>query len=342
MTDDARIDLKPKDFQTDQDVRWCPGCGDYAILAAVQRALAKQGVPGHRIATVAGIGCSSRFPYYLNTYGFHTIHGRAAAIATGVKLGRPDLQVWIATGDGDALSIGGNHFIHLLRRNVDCKVLLFNNRIYGLTKGQYSPTSEFGKKTKSTPFGSLDHPFNPLAVAVGAEAAFVARFIDVDAKTGADVLAAAAAFRGTALVEIFQNCNIFNDGAWDHLAQKEVRADQTILLEHGKPMVFGGARDKGIRLVGLRPVVFRLGEDGLGAGDAWIHDAHDPDPTRAFLLARMTAPEFPTPMGVLRSVARPVYDDLVHGQMREVAANKAPDLQKLLDGRNSWTVGAAG
>ncbi len=338
MSENLRVDLKPKDFATDQEVRWCPGCGDYAILAAVQRALAKQGVAPHQIATVAGIGCSSRFPYYMATYGFHSIHGRAPAFVTGLKVARPDLQVWMATGDGDALSIGGNHFIHLLRRNVNAKVLLFNNRIYGLTKGQFSPTSEFGKKTKSTPFGSVDHPFNPLALAVGAEASFVARFIDVDAKGGADVLAAAAAFQGTAFIEIFQNCNIFNDGAWDHLALKDVRAEQTLLLEHGKPMIFGAKRDKGIRLVGVRPVVFQLGENGLTEADAWVHDAHDSDSTRAFLLARMTAPEFPTPIGLFRAVARPCYDALINEQVAAVTAKKAPDLQKLLNGRNSWVV----
>ncbi len=339
MTAPVRTDLKAKDFQTDQDVRWCPGCGDYAILAAVQRALAKQGLPGHMIATVAGIGCSSRFPYYMHTFGFHSIHGRAPAIATGLKIARPDLQIWMATGDGDSLSIGGNHFIHLLRRNVDIKVLLFNNRIYGLTKGQYSPTSEFGKKTKSTPYGSVDHPFKPAAVAIGAEAGFVARFIDVDAKVGAEVLAAAAAYKGTAFIEIYQNCNIFNDGAWDHLAVKEVRAEQTILLEHGQPMVFGANRDKAIRLLGTRPQVFQIGQDGLGVGDAWVHDAHDADPVRAFLLARMEGPEFPTPMGVLRSVQRPAYDELVNAQVAQVAARKPADLQKLLDGPHPWLVG---
>ena len=338
MGEFVRVDLKAKDFQTDQEVRWCPGCGDYAILAAVQRALAKQGLPGHLIATVAGIGCSSRFPYYMNTYGFHSIHGRAPAIVTGLKIARPDLQVWMATGDGDSLSIGGNHFIHLLRRNVDCKVLLFNNRIYGLTKGQYSPTSEFGKKTKSSPHGSVDHPFKPAALAIGAEAGFVARFIDVDAKVGAEVLAAAAAYKGTALIEIYQNCNIFNDGAWDHLALKEVRAEQTILLEHGKPMLFGTNKDKGIRLVGTRPQVFVLGQDGLSADDAWVHDAHDRDPVRAFLLAHMDPPQFPTPMGVLRSVERPVYDELINSQVAEITSKKPPDLQKLLNGRNSWQV----
>jgi 2-oxoglutarate ferredoxin oxidoreductase subunit beta len=338
MSQNIRVDLKPKDFQTDQEVRWCPGCGDYAILAAVQRALAKQGVEPHQIATIAGIGCSSRFPYYMATYGMHGIHGRAPAIATGVKLARPDLQVWVASGDGDSLSIGGNHFIHLMRRNVDLKILMFNNRIYGLTKGQFSPTSEFGKKTKSSPFGSVDHPFNPLSVAVGAEAAFVGRFIDVDAKGAADVLAQAAAFKGTAFVEVFQNCNIFNDGAWDHLSQKEHRSDRTIALEHGKPMIFGANRDKGIRLRGLRPEVFTLGENGLSEADAWIHDAHDADPTRAFLLARMTWPEFPVPIGVIRSVERTTFDEALCGQVEQIRSTKKADLQALLNGRSTWLV----
>ncbi len=340
MTELNRVDLKPKDFQSDQEVRWCPGCGDYAILAGVQRALAKQGIPAHKVVTIAGIGCSSRFPYYMSTYGFHTIHGRAPAIATGLKVARPELQVWVATGDGDALSIGGNHFIHALRRNVDLKIMMFNNKIYGLTKGQFSPTSEFGKKTKSSPYGSVDHPFYPLQLAVGAEAAFVARFIDVDAKTAGDVLAAAAAFHGTAFIEILQNCVIFNDGAWDELAQKEFRADRTILLEHGKPMIYGQKRDKGIRLVGTRPEVFTIGENGLTEADAWVHDAHDTDPTRAFLLGRMEWPEFPMPMGVLRSNARPVFDQLICNQVAEIQQSKKADLQKLLDGRSSWVVGA--
>ncbi len=330
--------LKPKDFATDQEVRWCPGCGDYAILAAVQRALAKQGIEPHNIATVAGIGCSSRFPYYMNTYGFHSIHGRAPAIATGLKLARPDLQVWMATGDGDSLSIGGNHFIHLLRRNVDIKVLLFNNRIYGLTKGQYSPTSEFGKKTKSSPFGSVDNPFKPASLAVGAESTFLGRFIDVDAKTAADVLAAAGAHNGTAFVEIMQNCNIFNDGAWDHLSAKDVRAERTILLEHGKPMIFGEHRDKGIRLVGTKAQVVQIGENGITEADLWVHDAHDDDPAHAFILSRMEWPDFPVPVGVLRDVQRPVYDQLVQAQIVEVQAGKTPDLQALLDGRQTWTV----
>jgi 2-oxoglutarate ferredoxin oxidoreductase subunit beta len=333
------VALKPKDFATDQDVRWCPGCGDYAILAAVQRALAKQGIPPHLVATVAGIGCSSRFPYYMATYGFHSIHGRAPAIATGLKIARPDLQVWMATGDGDSLSIGGNHFIHLLRRNVDIKVLLFNNRIYGLTKGQYSPTSEIGKKTKSSPQGSVDNPFKPVSLAIGAEASFVARFIDVDAKVAADVLAAAAAHKGTAFIEILQNCNIFNDGAWSQMAEKETRAETTILLEHDKPMIFGAKRDKGIRLRGLKPEIVKIGEDGVTEADLWVHDAYDEDLTRTFLLSRFDMPDFPIPIGVLRAVQRPVYDSLVNAQVDAQRAVKKQDLQVLLDGAKNWIVG---
>lgn len=339
MTDVIQpVALKPKDFATDQEVRWCPGCGDYAILAGVQRALAKQGLPPHQIATVAGIGCSSRFPYYMATYGFHSIHGRAPAIATGLKIARPDLQVWMATGDGDSLSIGGNHFIHLLRRNVDIKVLLFNNRIYGLTKGQYSPTSEFGKKTKSTPLGSVDNPFNPVSLAIGAEASFIARTIDVDAKTSADVFAAAAAHHGTAFIEILQNCNIFNDGAWDHLAAKEHRAEATITLEHGKPMIYGAARDKGIVLKGLTPQVVQIGVNGVTEADLWVHDAYDPDPTRTFLLSRMEWPHFPVPIGLLRAVQKPVYDELMNAQTATQRLTKKADLQRLLTGNKSWVV----
>lgn len=336
---DAPAPLKAKDFATDQDVRWCPGCGDYAILAAVQRALAKQGRAPHQLAMVAGIGCSSRFPYYMATYGFHSIHGRAPGIATGLKIARPDLQVWVATGDGDSLSIGGNHFIHMLRRNVDLKVLLFNNRIYGLTKGQYSPTSEIGKKTKSSPQGSVDNPFKPISLAIGAEASFVARFVDVDAKGAADVLAAAAAHSGTAFIEILQNCNIFNDGAWDQLSAKESRAETTITLEHNKPMIFGLQRDKGIRLRGLRPEIVKIGENGVTEADLWVHDAYDEDPTRTFLLSRFEFPTMPVPLGILRSVQRPVYDQLVNAQVELQRAVKKPDLQALLDGNKTWIVG---
>jgi 2-oxoglutarate ferredoxin oxidoreductase subunit beta len=246
--------LSRKDFVSDQDVRWCPGCGDYAILAQVQKVMPELGVPRENFVFLSGIGCSSRFPYYMNTYGFHTIHGRAPAIATGLKASRPDLSVWVATGDGDALSIGGNHLIHALRRNIDINILLFNNRIYGLTKGQYSPTSEQGKITKSTPLGSVDHPFNPISVALGAEGTFVARSIDVEAKHLQTIVRRAYEHKGTAFVEILQNCNIFNDGAFANLTEKDIKADTQLVLEHGKPLIFGKNRDKGIRLT--RPTRF--------------------------------------------------------------------------------------
>lgn len=338
MTTASDRKWKAKDFSSDQDVRWCPGCGDYAILAGVQKALATQGRPPESIAFVSGIGCSSRFPYYMSTFGFHTIHGRAPAFATGLKIARPDLQVWVVTGDGDGLSIGGNHLIHMLRRNVDLNVLMFNNRIYGLTKGQYSPTSELGKKTKSTPLGSVDHPFTPLVVATGAEATFLARTIDVDAKVMAEVLAAAAAHQGTSFVEILQNCNIFNDGAWDAVSGKDVRADATLHLQHGEPMIFGANRDKGIRLRGFQPEVVTIGENGVTEADLWVHDAHDPDPTRAFILSRMTFPDFPVPVGVIRAVERERYDALVNEQVASVQDPNA-DLAGLLAGKRSWQVG---
>ena len=263
--------LTRKDFQSDQEVRWCPGCGDYAILASVQKVMPELGIPKENIVFVSGIGCSSRFPYYMNTYGFHTIHGRAPAIATGLKTTRPDLQVWVITGDGDALSIGGNHFLHVLRRNVDVKILLFNNRIYGLTKGQYSPASELGKKTKSTPYGSIDAPLVPLQVALGANASFVARTVDVDPQHLQGVLHRMAAHKGSAIVEIYQNCPVFNDGAFDKLTDKATKHDATMRLEQGKPVVFSGGT-KGIRLNGFEPEVVTLGENGVTEKDLLVWD----------------------------------------------------------------------
>ena len=331
-----------KDFQTDQEVRWCPGCGDYAILAAVQSVFPELGIPREKFVVVSGIGCSSRFPYYMNTFGFHTIHGRAPAVATGLKLARPDLSVWVATGDGDALSIGGNHTIHMLRRNVGLKVLLFNNRIYGLTKGQYSPTSELGKKAKSTPFGSVDRPFNPLSLALGAEATFVARSVDVFQPHLKATLRHVAAHQGSAFLEILQNCNIFNDGAWDTLTEKDVRDDHVIALEHGKPLVFGKKRDRGIRINGLELEVVRLGEDGVSEADLIVHDAHHPNPAYAFLLSRMDGtPGFPTPIGVLRDVQGPLYESEVNDQIARVQAAKGKgDLRALLEAGETWEVRA--
>jgi 2-oxoglutarate ferredoxin oxidoreductase subunit beta len=328
-----------KDFQTDQEVRWCPGCGDYAILSAVQSVFPELGIPREKFVIVSGIGCSSRFPYYMNTYGFHTIHGRAPAVATGLKIAHPELEVWVATGDGDSLSIGGNHTIHMLRRNVGIKVLMFNNRIYGLTKGQYSPTSEMGKKTKSTPYGSADRPFHPLALALGADATFVARTVDIMLPHQKAVLKHAAAHKGSAYIEILQNCNIFNDGAWETLTEKEVRDDHLIAVEHGKPLIFGKNKDKGIRRNGLELEVVQLG-NGVGENELVVHDEHNENPTYAFMLARMDLlPGFPTPIGVFRAVNAPRYEDVLAGQMHDVIAKRGKgDLYKLLRQGDTWEV----
>ena len=327
--------LTKKDFVSDQDVRWCPGCGDYAILAQVQKILPELGVPRENFVFISGIGCSSRFPYYVNTYGFHTIHGRAPAIATGVKVTRPELSVWVVTGDGDALSIGGNHLIHLLRRNVDLNILLFNNKIYGLTKGQYSPTSEVGKVTKSTPGGSLDHPFDPIALALGAEASFVARSVDVEAKHLQDILRRAHAHRGTSFVEILQNCNVFNDGAFNDVTDKDMKADHTLVLEHGQPLVFGRNRDRGIRLRDYQPEVVRLGGD-TRESDLLVHD--QTNPALAYLLARLGPPSFPTPIGVFTAVERPTYDADVARQVQAAKASGTADLAALFGRGDTWVV----
>ncbi len=326
-----------KDFKSDQEVRWCPGCGDYAILAAVQSFLPDLGLKRENIVFVSGIGCSSRFPYYLNTYGFHSIHGRAPAIATGLAASRPDLSVWVITGDGDALSIGGNHLIHALRRNVNLNILLFNNRIYGLTKGQYSPTSEVGKITKSTPMGSLDKPFNPISLAIGAEASFVARTIDSDRKHLQSVLREATEHRGTSLVEIYQNCNIFNDNAFEQLKDPEVRDDITLRLEHGQPIT--SATKAVVRSAnGGIEVVAR---DGVSEDEILVHDAHNPDPSVAFALSRLDEPAFEhVPIGIFRQVDRPAYDVLMAEQLEEAVAQKGPgDLGELLLGGDTWRIG---
>ena len=337
-TVDLELGLKPKDFKSDQEVRWCPGCGDYVVLNAMQSFLPSLGLKRENIVFISGIGCSSRFPYYMNTYGMHSIHGRAPAIATGLAVTRPDLSVWVVTGDGDALSIGGNHLLHALRRNVNLTILLFNNRIYGLTKGQYSPTSELGKITKSTPMGSLDQPYNPVSLALGAEATFVARTIDSDRAHLTSVLRAAAAHRGTSLVEVYQNCNIFNDGAFDALKDRETRDDVLIRLEHGEPVRFGADLDKGVR---RDP---RTGSLEVCAADdpgVLVHDAHADDPSQAFALSRLADPGSlaRTPLGVFRSVERPTYDDLMTGQLEQaVATQGAGDLGELLRGRDTWDV----
>ena len=317
--------LTAKDFASDQDVRWCPGCGDYAILNHVRKVCAKIGATKENTVFVSGIGCSSRFPYYMDTYGFHTIHGRGPAIATGIKVARPELDVWLVTGDGDGLSIGGNHLIHILRRNVNVKILLFNNRIYGLTKGQYSPTSEEGKKTKSSPMGSLDMPLRPISVALAAEASFVARAVDVDKRLG-DVMEAAVAHQGSAFVEIYQDCNVFNHRAFQFATDKDSKEDATLWLEHGKPMVFGKNRDKGIRLEDGRPAVVELG-NGVSKDDLLFHDVHDE--ARGFMLSRMrhdvTKPEehrFPEPMGVFYQIDDECYEAMVNQQVQQARQSK--------------------
>jgi 2-oxoglutarate/2-oxoacid ferredoxin oxidoreductase subunit beta len=329
-----------KDFSATNDVRWCPGCGDFSILAQMQRVSPDFGVRKDKIVWVSGIGCSSRFPYYMNTYGFHGIHGRAPAIASGVKIANPDLMVWVATGDGDLLSIGGNHFIHACRRNVDIKICLFNNRIYGLTKGQYSPTSEKGKKTKSSPYGSIDFPFKPVSVALGAGATFVARSIDRDPKHLQEMMLRAAAHKGTAFIEILQNCNIFNNGAYSILTDKETKADNVLYLEHGKPMIFGETNNKGIRLDGLNPVVVDLTTGEFSASDCWVHDEFDSSPARSYILSQFSDMEnFPIPLGVFNQQFKSTYDADVKQQIDDVKKLKGEgDLNKLLHGGNTWSV----
>src|SRR5215207_3035018 len=329
--------LKPGDFASDQDIRWCPGCGDYAILMQAKKVFAKLGLDRTKTVFISGIGCSSRFPYYMNTYGFHSIHGRAPTFATGLKLARPDLNIWMVTGDGDGLSIGGNHLMHIIRRNVDVKILLFNNRIYGLTKGQYSPTSEQGKKTKSTPMGSPDTPIRPISIALAAEASFAGRAIDVDVKNLEYVLERAAKHTGTAFVEIYQNCNIFNDGAFDYATDKATKSSTTMYLEHGKPMVFAGGT-KGIRMHDMTPEVVDV-TDG-NRDDLLIHDEKAPEPSLAFLLSRMRYPDFPEPMGVFRDVAQERYVNIVRRQVEEAKQKRGEgDIQSLITGNETWTVG---
>jgi 2-oxoglutarate ferredoxin oxidoreductase subunit beta len=330
--------LKPQDFASDQEVRWCPGCGDYSILAQMKKALSTLNFPREKMVFVSGIGCSSRFPYYMNTYGFHTIHGRAPTFATGLRMARPDLQVWVVTGDGDGLSIGGNHLIHALRRNVDMKVLLFNNEIYGLTKGQYSPTSRLGTKSKSSPQGSIDSPVRPLSVALAAEATFVARTVDVDPNHLTQTLQRAAAHKGSAFVEIYQNCKIFNDGVFDYVTDKSSKANNSLYLEHGKPMIFGKDRNKGIRLNGLSPEVVVVGKD-CGLDDVVVHDEKSENATMAYLLSRMMVPQFPEVFGVLRQVSHPIYGELIEKQIDEVTARKGKgDLEKLFRNDDLWVV----
>lgn len=333
--------LTAKDFATDQEVRWCPGCGDYSILAQVQKVMPTLGIPRENIAIISGIGCSSRFPYYMNTYGMHSIHGRATAVASGLKAARPELSVWIVTGDGDGLSIGGNHTIHLLRRNFNVNILLFNNQIYGLTKGQYSPTSEEHKITKSTPMGSIDHPFNPAALALGADATFVGRTMDRDPKHMQSMLLRANAHKGASFLEIYQNCNIFNDGAFEIFTEKGTKAQETIFLEHGKPLVFGANSERGIKLDGFKPVVVDLNDGGHSIDDLWVHD--EKDIYKAQILTRIfddphKEGHLPRPFGVFYETQRPCYEDMLEAQLAEAKAKKPADLDKLLRGNEVWTI----
>jgi 2-oxoglutarate ferredoxin oxidoreductase subunit beta len=332
------IVLTRKEFVSDQEVRWCPGCGDYSILAQTQKVMPDFGYPKENIVFISGIGCSGRLPYYMNTYGFHTIHGRAPTLATGLKAARPDLMVWVITGDGDALSIGGNHVMHAMRRNVDIKLVMFNNRIYGLTKGQASPTSEIGKRTKSTPDGTIDRPVMPLSVALAAEATFVARSVDTHTEHLQETLLRAGFHHGSAFTEVLQNCNIFNDGAFRDFTDREVREDRMLVLEHGKPMIFGRDRDRGIRLNGLHPEVVQLG-NGIGEDDLLVHDEAAEDPTLAFMLSRMWWPDYPVPVGVLRDVSRPTHDQLLNDQIAKAIATRGKgDIARLLHSGETWTV----
>ena len=336
------IKLNAKDFSSSQDVRWCPGCGDYSILAQMQRVSPDLNIQLENFVWISGIGCAARFPYYMNTYGIHGIHGRAPAIATGIKVNNPELSVWVATGDGDLLSIGGNHFIHACRRNIDIKILLFNNRIYGLTKGQYSPTSEKGKKTKSTPFGSIDFPFNPLSLAVGSGATFVARSLDRDPKHLKEMMKRAGEHKGTAFIEVYQNCNIFNDGAFEILTDKETKADNVLFLEHNKPMVFGKNNDKGIRLNGLTPEVVDISKEKYSVNDLWIHNEFEKTNAAANILSHLNEMEgFPTPVGILRQEIKSTYNEDFHEQINNIKKTKGEgDLRKLLFSGNTWEVSA--
>lgn len=333
-----------KDYSSDQEVRWCPGCGDYSILAQMQKVLPELGIARENFVFVSGIGCSSRFPYYMDTYGIHSIHGRAPTLATGLKIARPDLHVFIISGDGDGFSIGGNHLLHVLRRNVNVTLVLFNNRIYGLTKGQYSPTSLTGAKTKSSPMGSVEQPLNPMSVALAAEATFVARSVDTEIKHLGEVLKQAALHRGASFVEVLQNCNIFNDGAWEHVKDNATKKDNALYLEHGKPMIFGSQGQRGIRLnpQSLLPEVVELG-NGISEADLMVHDAEREDATLAYLLSRFSFPDFPVPMGIFRSVDRPLYEDGVMAQVQEAQRLKGKgDLQALLCSSDLWSVSQDG
>jgi 2-oxoglutarate ferredoxin oxidoreductase subunit beta len=336
-TESTTIQYIAKDFKSDQYVRWCPGCGDYAVLSSLQKVMADLGVAPHETAIISGIGCSSRLPYYISSYGFHTIHGRGGAIATGVKVANPKLTVWQITGDGDCLAIGGNHFIHSVRRNVDLNVLLFNNQIYGLTKGQYSPTTKKGFVTKSSPFGTVERPFRPAELTFGARGTFFGRLLDVDLKTAQMTMMAAAKHKGTSVVECLVNCVIFNDGAHAWLAEKEFRADRTVALEHGKPMIYGKERDKGLVLDGFTLKTVTIGENGVKESDILVHDAACEDTTLHMKLALMEGPEMPIALGVIRDVVEETYDAAVEAQIAEVQAkSKVKTFDELIDTLEHW------
>ena len=330
--------LSPRDFDSDSDVRWCPGCGDYAILANMKKVFPTLGIPKENFVIVSGIGCSSRFPYYMDTYGMHTIHGRAPTIATGLKCSRPDLSVWVVTGDGDGLSIGGNHLLHAIRRNIDINIILFNNQIYGLTKGQYSPTTKQTKRTKSSPTGSIDYPVNPISWALGAEATFIARTIYSYGDHMQEVLRRAALHKGVSFVEIYQNCFIFNDGAFKYATDKEMRYDNILELKHGSPMTFGRDKEKGIFLHGLTPKVINFREAGFLETDLLYHDENAEESTLAFFLSRMKYPQFPEPIGIFRAIEKPTYNDLLDKQMAEAKLSMKSGLEDIIKGDETWIV----
>lgn len=339
MAETQTLQYTPKDFKSDQEVRWCPGCGDHAVLNSIQKALAELGIPKERFAFISGIGCSSRFPYYMDTYGFHGIHGRAAAIASGVKTANPELSVWEITGDGDALAIGGNHFIHAIRRNIDLNIILFNNEIYGLTKGQYSPTSEKGLVTKTSPFGTVEEPFSVGELVIGAKGKFFARTVDANVALSTQIYIEAAKHKGTSVVEVLQNCVIFNDGIHDTVAGREVRDERTIILKHGQPMIFGKENKKGLVLDGLKLQVVTIGENGITEKNLLIHDAAEPNPGIQYMLANMRYPEYPVALGVIRAVPGHTYETDVEEQIRLIQKDsKIKNMDDLLGSGSTWKV----
>ena len=339
MADTKMNQYTPKDFKSDQEVRWCPGCGDHAVLNAVQKALSELDIPKEKFVFISGIGCSSRFPYYMDTYGFHGIHGRASAIASGVKIANPELSVWQITGDGDALAIGGNHFIHTIRRNIDLNIILFNNEIYGLTKGQYSPTSEKGLVTKTSPFGTIEEPFSVGELVIGAKGKFFARTVDANVTLSTMIYIEAAKHKGTSVIEVLQNCVIFNDGIHDVVTARDVREDRTITLKHGEPMIFGKDNEKGLILDGLKLKVVRLGENGITEKNLLIHDAREPNPGIQYMLANMRYPEYPMALGVIRSVDGNTYESDVEEQIKGVQKNsKIKCMDDLMNSGSTWKV----